>query len=47
MSEANIVRVGDVMNTRFDLSQAPVIDDGKVVGIVGFSNLVFGGLCKF
>lgn len=33
--------------TRFDLSRAPVIESGKVVGIVSFTNLVFGGLCRF
>jgi CBS domain-containing protein len=33
--------------TRFDLSRAPVIENGKVVGIVSFTNLVFGGLCRF
>lgn len=33
--------------TRFDLSRAPVIENGKVVGVVSFTNLVFGGLCQF
>lgn len=33
--------------TRFDLSRAPVIENGTVVGIVSFTNLVFGGLCRF
>lgn len=33
--------------TRFDLSRAPVIENGKVVGVVSFTNLVFGGLCRF
>lgn len=33
--------------TRFDLTRAPVIENGKVVGIVSFTNLVFGGLCRF
>ncbi len=33
--------------TRFDLSRAPVIEAGKVVGIVSLANLVFGGLCRF
>lgn len=33
--------------TRFDLTRAPVIEDGKVVGIVSFTDLVMRGLCKF
>lgn len=33
--------------TRFDLSRAPVVEGGKVVGVVSFTNLVFGGLCRF
>ena len=32
--------------TRFDLSQAPVTESGKVVGIVGFSDLVLRGLAE-
>lgn len=31
---------------RFGLSSAPVIVDGKVAGIVGYSELVFDGLCE-
>ena len=33
--------------TRFDLTRAPVIAGGKVVGIVSFTDLVLRGLCKF
>lgn len=33
--------------SRFDLSRAPVIEQGKVVGIISFTNMVFGGLCRF
>ncbi|MFA5627039.1 MAG: CBS domain-containing protein [Thiohalomonadaceae bacterium] len=32
--------------TRFDLSRAPVIENGKVIGIVSFSHMVLGGLCQ-
>jgi CBS domain-containing protein len=32
--------------TRFELSRAPVVDKGKVVGIVSFSDLVLEGLYK-
>ncbi len=32
--------------TRFDLSRAPVVDQGKVVGIVSFNDLVLRGLCE-
>ena len=31
---------------RFELSRAPVIENGKVVGIVSFTDLVLRGLCK-
>jgi len=31
---------------RFDISRAPVIDNGKVIGIVSFTDLVLNGLCK-
>lgn len=30
----------------FGLSNAPVIENGKVIGIVSYSELVFEGLCK-
>jgi signal-transduction protein with cAMP-binding, CBS, and nucleotidyltransferase domain len=30
----------------FGLSNAPVIENGKVVGIVSYNELVFRGLCK-
>lgn len=32
--------------TRFDLSRAPVIKGGGVVGIVSFSDMVLKGLCR-
>jgi len=31
---------------RFDLSRAPVIEKGTVVGIVSFTDMVLQGLCK-
>jgi CBS domain-containing protein len=31
---------------RFGLSSAPVIDAGKVIGIVSYNGLVFDGLCE-
>ena len=31
----------------YEVTAKPVIENGKVVGIVSFSNLVFGGLCRF
>ena len=31
---------------RFGLSNAPVIDDGVVLGIVSYNELVFSGLCE-
>lgn len=31
--------------TRFDLSRAPVIENGKVIGIVSFTDMVLRGLC--
>ncbi len=33
--------------TRFDLTRAPVIENGKVIGIVSFTDMVLGGLCRF
>ncbi|QFU77252.1 CBS domain-containing protein [Halioglobus maricola] len=30
----------------FGLSNAPVVEDGKVIGIVSYRELVFDGLCK-
>ncbi len=33
--------------TRFDLTRAPVIEQGEVIGIVSFSDLVLRGLCTF
>ncbi len=32
--------------TRFDLSRAPVVEDGKVIGFVSFTDLVLRGLCE-
>ncbi|MCB1889831.1 MAG: CBS domain-containing protein [Rhodocyclaceae bacterium] len=32
--------------TRFELSRAPVVESGKVVGIVSFADLVLKGLCR-
>jgi CBS domain-containing protein len=34
------------MFDRFGLSSVPVIDEGKVLGIVSYSELVFRGLCE-
>lgn len=31
--------------TRFDLSRAPVIENGKVIGIVSLTDMVLRGLC--
>jgi predicted transcriptional regulator len=31
---------------RFDLSNAPVVESGQVVGIVSYDELVFKGLCE-
>ncbi|HSH30362.1 MAG TPA: CBS domain-containing protein [Thiohalobacter sp.] len=31
---------------RFDLSRAPVIEDGRVIGIVSFTDMVLRGLCR-
>lgn len=31
---------------RFGLSNAPVIENGEVVGIVSYNELIFRGLCK-
>ncbi|MEZ0123545.1 MAG: CBS domain-containing protein [Candidatus Reddybacter sp.] len=32
--------------SRFGLSNAPVVEDGKVLGIVSYNELVFDGLCE-
>lgn len=34
------------MFDRFGLSNVPVIENGKVTGIVGYNELVFEGLCE-
>ena len=34
------------MFDRFGLSNVPVIEDGQVIGIVSYSELVFRGLCE-
>lgn len=31
---------------RFDLSRAPVIENGQVIGIVSFTDMVLKGLCR-
>jgi predicted transcriptional regulator len=31
---------------QFGLSSAPVIEDGRVLGVVSYKELVFDGLCK-
>lgn len=31
---------------RFELSRAPVVENGEVVGIVSFTDMVLRGLCK-
>jgi CBS domain-containing protein len=31
---------------RFGLSNAPVIEDGRVIGVVSYKELVFDGLCE-
>jgi len=31
---------------RFDLSRAPVIENGRVIGIVSFTDMVLKGLCR-
>lgn len=31
--------------TRFDLSRAPVVENGKVIGIVSLTDMVLRGLC--
>ncbi len=31
---------------RFDISRAPVVDSGEIVGVVSFTDLVLLGICK-
>lgn len=40
------VRYAARMFDRFGLSNAPVVENGEVIGIVSYSELVFDGLCK-
>ena len=40
------VRYAARMFDRFGLSNAPVIENGEVIGIVSYNELVFDGLCK-
>ncbi|WP_422851285.1 CBS domain-containing protein [Candidatus Ruthturnera calyptogenae] len=30
--------------TNFSLSRCPVLDNGKIIGVVGLTNIVFNGL---
>ncbi|MGD8589483.1 MAG: CBS domain-containing protein [Chromatiales bacterium] len=32
--------------SRFDLSRAPVVEDGEVIGIISHTDMVLKGLCK-
>ena len=40
------VRYAARMFNRFGLSRAPVIENGQVIGIVSYNELVFNGLCE-
>lgn len=40
------VRYAARMFNRFGLSNAPVIENGHVIGIVSYNELVFNGLCE-
>ncbi len=40
------VRYAARLFDRFGLSNAPVIEDGRVIGIVSYKELVFDGLCE-
>lgn len=40
------VRYAARMFNRFGLSKAPVIENGHVIGIVSYNELVFNGLCE-
>ena len=40
------VRYAARLFDRFGLSNAPVVENGEVIGIVSYSELVFDGLCK-
>ena len=39
-----LVRVREVMKTRFDLTRAPVVERGEVIGIVSMTDLVIKGM---
>ena len=34
------------MFDRFGLSNAPVVENGQVIGVVSYNGLVFDGLCE-
>ncbi|MEP4149165.1 MAG: CBS domain-containing protein [Halioglobus sp.] len=40
------VRYAARMFDRFGLSNAPVVENGEVIGIVSYNELVFDGLCE-
>ncbi|MEP5569032.1 MAG: CBS domain-containing protein [Halioglobus sp.] len=40
------VRYAARMFDRFGLSSAPVVENGQVIGIVSYNELVFDGLCE-
>lgn len=40
------VRYAARMFDRFGLSKAPVVENGRVIGIISYNELVFDGLCE-